>query len=39
LRLNIREVPIHTIAFVDRGTEVLMRTIARDSGGEYRFVK
>jgi hypothetical protein len=38
-RLRIREVPIHTIAFMDRATERLMRTIARNSGGEYRFVK
>jgi Mg-chelatase subunit ChlD len=38
-RLHIRQVPIHTIAFMDRATEYLMRTIAHDSGGEYRFVK
>jgi hypothetical protein len=39
LRLRIRQIPIHTIAFYDRMTEGLMRTIARNSGGEYRFVK
>lgn len=38
-RLGRRRIPIHTIAFVDRSTQGLMRTIARDSGGEYRFVK
>jgi hypothetical protein len=38
-RLAIRQVPIHTIAFVDRSTEGLMRTIARNSGGKFRFVK
>jgi hypothetical protein len=32
-------IPIHTIAFVNREAEGLMRTIARNSGGEYRFVK
>jgi hypothetical protein len=32
-------VPIHTIAFVNREAEGLMRTIARNSGGKYRFVK
>lgn len=31
-------VPIHTIAFVNRETSGLMRTIARHSGGEFRFV-
>ena len=34
-----RPTPIHTIAFVDHEAEVLMQTIAKDSGGEYRFVK
>lgn len=34
-----RQIPIHTIAFVDRATERLMRTIARNSGGQFRFVK
>ena len=33
------QIPIHTISFVDRSTEGLMRTIARNSGGEFRFVK
>jgi hypothetical protein len=32
-------IPIHTIAFVNREAEGLMRTIARNSGGKYRFVK
>jgi hypothetical protein len=38
LRLQIRQIPIHAIAFLDRIAEGLMRTIARNSGGEYRFV-
>jgi hypothetical protein len=38
-RLHTKAIPIHTIAFYDRIAEGLMRTIARDSGGEYRFVK
>jgi hypothetical protein len=38
-RLKSRQIPIHTIAFVDRATEGLMRTIARNSGGKFRFVK
>jgi hypothetical protein len=38
-RLAMRQIPIHTIAFVDRSTEGLMRTIARNSGGKFRFVK
>ena len=38
-RLRTGQIPIHTIAFVDRAMERLMRTIARNSGGEYRFVK
>jgi hypothetical protein len=37
-RLNIHQIPIHTIAFFDRIAEGLMRSIARNSGGEYRFV-
>ena len=37
-RLRKRQIPIHTIAFMDRMTEGLMRSIARNSGGEYRFV-
>jgi hypothetical protein len=38
-RIRLRQIPIHTIAFVDRGTVGLMRTIARNSGGEHRFVQ
>ena len=38
-RPRTRRIPIHTIAFMDRFTERLMRAIARNSGGEYRFVK
>lgn len=38
-RVRMRQIPIHTIAFVDRATVGLMRTIARNSGGEHRFVK
>jgi von Willebrand factor type A domain len=38
-RLHLQQIPIHTIAFVDRATEGLMRAIARNSGGEYRFVE
>jgi hypothetical protein len=38
-RLATRQIPIHTIAFVDRATEGLMRTIARNSGGQFRFVR
>jgi len=38
LRKNIRMIPIHTIAFYDRIAEGLMRTIARNSNGEYQFV-
>ncbi|MCC7476500.1 MAG: VWA domain-containing protein [Pirellulales bacterium] len=37
-RLRTRMIPIHTIAFFDRIAEGLMRTIARNSGGEYRYV-
>jgi von Willebrand factor type A domain len=33
-----QRVPIHSVAFVDRGTIRLMKTIARNSGGEFRFV-
>jgi hypothetical protein len=39
LRMRTRQIPIHTIAFFDRIAEGLMRTIARNSGGEYRYVK
>jgi hypothetical protein len=38
-RVRLRQIPIHTIAFADRSTVGLMRTIARNSGGEHRFVK
>jgi hypothetical protein len=38
-RVGHRQIPIHTIAFVDYLTIGIMRTIARDSGGEHRFVK
>ena len=41
LRLNTvaqRKVPIHTITFVERGAEPMMRKIAEDSGGKYRHV-
>jgi hypothetical protein len=38
-RLKLRQIPIHTIALVDHATEDLMRTIARNSGGKFRFVK
>lgn len=41
LRLNTtaqRPVPIHTITFVDRVAEPMMRKIAADSGGKYRHV-
>jgi hypothetical protein len=38
LKMHIRQVPIHTIAFFDRIAEAMMRTIARNSGGEYNYV-
>ena len=41
LRLNTvaqRSVPVHTITFVDRSSEAMMRKIAEDSGGKYRHV-
>jgi hypothetical protein len=37
--LSAGQIPIHTIAFVNRETVGIMRTIARDSGGQFRFVK
>lgn len=39
-RMNRRgkRVVIHTVAFGDRGSEELLRRIARESGGTYRFV-
>lgn len=33
------QVPIHTIAFVNRETIPLMKTIAKQSGGQFRFVQ
>src|SRR6476620_3824377 len=38
-RLNIKQIPIHTIAFYDRFAAGLMRMIARNSGGEFKFVQ
>ncbi len=38
-RPRSKRIPIHAVAFMERATEGLMRTIARNSGGEYRFVK
>ncbi len=38
-RLKTRQIPIHTIAFYDRFAAGLMRTIARNSGGEFKFVQ
>ena len=38
-RLGLSQIPIHTIAFGDRRAEGLMKSISRNSGGEYRFVK
>jgi hypothetical protein len=38
-RLNLSQIPIHTIAFGDRRAEGLMKSISRSSGGRYRFVK
>ncbi len=38
-RMKMRQIPIHTISFVDRATVGLMRSIARNSGGEHRFVQ
>jgi hypothetical protein len=37
-RTESRRVPIHTIAFVSREAQGLMRTIASQSGGKFRFV-
>ena len=39
LRLKTKVVPVHTVAFYDRMAEGLMRTIARNSGGEYKYVQ
>lgn len=38
-RLDLSKIPIHTIAFGDRRAEGLMKSISRNSGGKYRFVK
>jgi hypothetical protein len=38
LKLHMHVVPIHTICFYDRSAEGMMRMIARNSGGEYRYV-
>ena len=42
LRLRNRgkatRIPIHTIAFVNQENERIMKTIASDSGGDYRYV-
>jgi hypothetical protein len=38
-RPRSKRIPSHAVAFMERATEGLMRTIARNSGGEYRFVK
>jgi hypothetical protein len=37
-KLELKMVPIHTVAFFDRLAEGLMKMIARNSNGEYRFV-
>jgi hypothetical protein len=37
-RPRSHQVPIHTVAFVNRETHGLMRTIAHQSGGKFRFV-
>jgi hypothetical protein len=39
IRLKTRQIPIHTIAFYDRFAAGLMRAIARNSGGEFKFVQ
>jgi hypothetical protein len=38
-RVGHRQIPIHTIAFVDYSTIGIMRAIARNSNGEHRFVR
>jgi hypothetical protein len=38
-RLKTRQIPIHTIAFYDRFAAGLMKAIARNSGGEFKFVQ
>jgi hypothetical protein len=37
-RGKARQIPIHTIAFVNRENEALMYTIARNAEGKYRYV-
>ncbi len=37
-KLHTHMVPIHTICFYDRSAEGMMKMIARNSGGEYRYV-
>jgi hypothetical protein len=37
-RTHSHVVPIHTICFYDRSAEGMMKMIARNSGGEYRYV-
>lgn len=38
-RARKQQIPIHTIAFVNHEAEGQMQAIARNSGGEYRFVE
>jgi hypothetical protein len=38
-RAGHRQIPIHTVAFVDYMTIGIMRAIAHDSNGEHRFVR
>jgi len=38
LNKGVRKTVIHTIAFGDSGSEEIMRQIARESGGTYRYV-
>jgi uncharacterized protein with von Willebrand factor type A (vWA) domain len=37
-KLNTRNVPINTVAFVTRRGETLLKQISKDSGGDYRYV-
>lgn len=39
LRLKTKTIPIHSVAFYDRFAAGLMQTIAKNSGGEFRFVQ
>ena len=36
--LNSENIPINTIAFVDRSMESVLKRVASDSGGDYRYV-